>query len=586
MSGECPDAEQLSAYVMGKELPEATYDEIAAHLGQCPACEQTLAGTDHASDTLITLLRGPLPERRVEEEPEYQQAAARAKTLPSQASAAAEQTIAREVSAVAGMNQLGEYQLLGKLGEGGMGAVYKARHVRLDRLVALKVLAKDRTANPGAIARFEREMKAVGRVDHPNVVRAMDAREIEGTHFLVMEYVTGKDLAEVVDRCGPLAVADACEVIRQASLGLEAAHENGLVHRDIKPSNLMLTPQGQVKVLDLGLALLQLDQPGAREMTTEGQVMGTAEYMAPEQVYDSHSVDIRADIYSLGCTFYKLLIGQAPFHHLEGRTAVQKMLAHLQEPIPPVRSRRPEVSEALASVMERMLAKDRTDRFATPAEVAEALAPFTAGCDPRRLMGVEGVGRSEADQSRAATSPYLSSPGTGIQPAQTPILISQRAMGGGGQGGTGVQMPVAQPQSARRGRRWIGWPVLAVALLIAVGGIATVATIIIHIKDKDGRQKTIGVADSSQISIEHREQTANSQKPGAALSSTGVEVGDRDRRAAIWALGLGSTVRIAEPGKKAERTVKRLSDLPPGPFALTYVTLSVCPELMDDGLAP
>ena len=156
-----------------------------------------------------------------------------------------------------GLGRLGEYELLAKLGEGGMGAVYKARQVRLDKIVALKVLPKDRTNDPHALARFEREMKAVGRVNHPHIVQAMDAREIEGTTVLVMEFADGLDMGEVLRRHGPLAVADACEMVRQAALGLQAIHEHGLVHRDIKPSNLMLTRQGQVKILDLGLALLQ-----------------------------------------------------------------------------------------------------------------------------------------------------------------------------------------------------------------------------------------------------------------------------------------------------------------------------------------
>ena len=157
-------------------------------------------------------------------------------------------------------------------------------------------------------------MKAVGKLVHPNIVHAYDAGEEAGIHFLVMEYVDGVDVTRIQKRCGQLAVADACEIVRQAAIGLQHAHENRMVHRDIKPSNLLATKDGVVKVLDLGLALLhEGDAAAARDLTNTGQVMGTLDYMAPEQADDTHAVDIRADIYSLGCTLYSLLAGQPPF---------------------------------------------------------------------------------------------------------------------------------------------------------------------------------------------------------------------------------------------------------------------------------
>ena len=226
-----------------------------------------------------------------------------------------------------GPERLGDYQIVARLGEGGMGSVFKARHARLDKIVALKVLSKGRTGDPNAVARFEREMKAVGKISHPNIVQGLDARDVDGRVVLVMEFADGLDVGEVVRRVGPLNVADACEIVRQTALGLQTVHKNGMVHRDIKPSNLMLAHRGaesddggsqtaSVKILDLGLALLDcgLDSGAANhEVTDVGQIMGTADYMAPEQASDSHRVDIRADIYSLGCTLYKLLSGKAPF---------------------------------------------------------------------------------------------------------------------------------------------------------------------------------------------------------------------------------------------------------------------------------
>ena len=259
-------------------------------------------------------------------------------------------------------HMLGEYQVLEELGHGGMGRVYKALHTKLDRVVAIKVLPRGRVEDPQAIARFEREMRAVGQLAHPNIVQAYDAREIDGTPVLIMEFVHGLDLAELVRRVGPLPVAEACELVRQTALGLQRAHEHGLVHRDIKPSNIMLALSGQpsvsghqrpavgdsaprpssvappqVKILDLGLALLKAHEPageGAHGLRGWHRRLGSAprrhgarrrvdrrpadrraqaNYMAPEQASNSHQVDTRADIYSLGCTLYKLLAGRPPF---------------------------------------------------------------------------------------------------------------------------------------------------------------------------------------------------------------------------------------------------------------------------------
>jgi serine/threonine protein kinase len=206
--------------------------------------------------------------------------------------------------------ELGEYRLLEKLGEGGMGTVYKARHTELDRIVAIKVMRPGRLTEVEAAARFRREIKLTGRLDHPHLVRALDARTVGDMHFLVTEYVDGLDLQTLSDRLGPLPVADVCELVRQAALGLQCAHEHGLVHRDIKPSNLMLDRRGQLKILDLGLARVVGAVSASQQVTTIGQVMGTPDYIAPEQVGDSRGADIRADIYSLGCTLYLLLVGQ------------------------------------------------------------------------------------------------------------------------------------------------------------------------------------------------------------------------------------------------------------------------------------
>ena len=224
--------------------------------------------------------------------------------------------------------QLGAYRIQSRLGQGGMGTVYRAWHTRLKRIVALKTLRAEYMDNAPAVVRFHREMEAVGKLDHFNLIRATDAGEDHGVHFLAMEYVEGVDAARLSQACGPLPVADACDLVRQAAVGLQCADEHGLVHRDVKPSNLMVTPAGRVKVLDLGLALLHAAADEAGELTGSNQWMGTADYMAPEQGLDAHGVDIRADVYSLGCTLYKLLAGKAPFGGSDYNTPFKKMEAH------------------------------------------------------------------------------------------------------------------------------------------------------------------------------------------------------------------------------------------------------------------
>ncbi len=308
----------------------------------------------------------------------------------------------------------GQYRLLEKLGEGGMGVVYKAIHLRLEKQVAIKIVAPERTANPEAVARFEREMKAVGRLHHPNIVNAFDAGEFKGSHYLVMELIDGVDLAGLLQAHAPLAVPDACELVRQAALGLQHAHEHGMVHRDIKPSNLMLTGvrrrgavTGVVKVLDLGLALLDEWRVGRTPsaLTSTGRMMGSIEYMAPEQAVDTHRVDIRADVYSLGATLYALLTGTTPFDKTQHDSAIQRLSSLVHEPRPSLRSHAANVPEELASLVDRMLAQDPADRPATPELVANALEPFAAGHAIPELLAASGKGPRQGSTIHGAVAP-------------------------------------------------------------------------------------------------------------------------------------------------------------------------------------
>jgi WD40 repeat protein len=278
------------------------------------------------------------------------------------------------------------YRVLGLLGSGGMGAVYWAEHRLMERPVALKVIARDLLDDPAAVERFRREVKAAARLSHAHIVQAYDADQAGDLHFLVMEYVEGTDLARLVAERGPLPVARACDYVRQAALGLQHAFEHGMVHRDIKPQNLMLTPQGQVKVLDFGLARFVRESAlagtagGAPRddgaITQTGALMGTADFISPEQAQDAHAADVRADVYSLGCTLYFLLAGHAPFP--EG-TFVDKLAAHRGRQPRPLTQLRRDVPPRLLRVLERLLAKDPARRYRTPAEAAQALAPLAGG---------------------------------------------------------------------------------------------------------------------------------------------------------------------------------------------------------------
>lgn len=281
------------------------------------------------------------------------------------------------------------YEILGEAGRGGMGIVYKARQLSSQRLVAIKVVPYAGVGQPQVIARFYQERLLAGRLAHPNLVADHDGGGVAGLPYFVMEFVEGTGLDALVRQQGPLPVAEACEVVRQAALGLQHIHEHGLVHRDVKPSNLMLTPFGLVKVLDLGLARLVNESGQQGQITSPGQFLGTLDYVAPEQCDNSHAVDIRADIYGLGCTLYHLLAGEPPFAAFS--SPYQKLKAQAEAPVPPVRERRPDVPLALVAALERMLAKDRERRFTTPAEVVAALATFAFGADLPGLLAANPV---------------------------------------------------------------------------------------------------------------------------------------------------------------------------------------------------
>jgi len=282
---------------------------------------------------------------------------------------------------------LGPYKILEQLGQGGMGRVYKALHQTMNRTVALKVLAPHLVKTPKAQKLFQREVQAAAQLNHANIVTAYDANEINGRHYLSMEFVDGPNLEQLVREQGPLPVGMACEIVRQVATGLQHAHDFGMIHRDIKPANLLLQPSKNqqtfvVKILDFGLA--RLNDPGVRDTTEtietqENTVMGTPDFLSPEQARDLHNVDIRSDLYGLGCTLYFLLSGKVPFP--TGST-LEKLIRHSSEEARPIAEFRHDVPAPVIAILKKLMAKSPQERFQTPEELASLLAPHAVACAP------------------------------------------------------------------------------------------------------------------------------------------------------------------------------------------------------------
>jgi len=388
-------------------------DRPASGSGQNSMLGKQTAGQEVAGDSGAQTVKPQLREPAV------------AETMKSSSgSSVAGASVANSDQAVAVGTELGYYRLLKNLGEGGMGSVWQALHTKLDKQVAIKVLPAKWNNDAALLTRFEREMKAVGKLEHPHIVRAMDAGEFNGTHYLVMEFNEGLDLSAYVKQRGPQSVTNACEMLRHAAMGLAHAHEAGLIHRDIKPSNLFLTKQGKVKILDLGLARVQGDTSGGGQtLTGFGQALGTPDYMAPEQWENTHAVDGRSDLYALGCTLFYLLAGRAPYSDEKHLSLVGKMKGHTLDPIPDLKAARevavadrPKlifdlISDDLDAIYRRLMAKRPEERFASANELADALIPY----------GKQGGGATLAVLVKGRGSVAESSPVAPRQDSRTSI---------------------------------------------------------------------------------------------------------------------------------------------------------------------
>jgi serine/threonine-protein kinase len=393
---------------------------------------------------------------------------------------------------------MGSYIIVERLGEGGMGIVYKARNWKLGRVVALKIIRREHVANNDAVRRFRREIEAVGKLSHPNIVMALDADTAAGdTHFFVMEYVDGINMSVLLKEKGPPPVPLACDYMRQVASGLQQAFERGMVHRDIKPANLLVQRSTDnskvsskpistwgpiVKILDMGVARIHHgadEHDSISALTKEGRVVGTPDYMAPEQAVNSAKADVRADLYSLGCTFYHLLTGQAPF---PGGTPMEKLLKHRMDQPKPIEKLRPEVPPAVAGIVRKLMAKKPEDRYQTPAEVVnalETLLPRQAVSRPPAAFAVPIATAVPAGVPIASTVPVATTvpealPVSGAAAAGIPVaqpIISQPFAFSSAtplQPRTGSS-PMLRLQQALLDKK--NWPLIAGAILFLLLGL-------------------------------------------------------------------------------------------------------------------
>ena len=446
---QCFTRQQLQDYLVGK-TPDELGEQIANHLNDCEICEDTVVGLDAKEDTLIAILAHPVDDDESESSvsPAYQLAVERVKNLDF-TTANAFQTQPERI---------GEYEIIDRIGTGGMGSVFRAQHLRLEKPVAIKILPPRKMQNTESIKRFTREMKIIGQMDHRSMVSATDAGEDDGTHFLVMELVDGMDLARVVRQSGPFPPESACAIGAEVASGLQYAHAQGVVHRDIKPSNLMLSRNGSIKILDLGLATLGGLHGAVDELTTVGQLMGTLDYMAPEQCGNNHEVDQRTDIYGLGATLYKLLTGHAPYSSPSNDSPLKKLKAMATSPPVPLRERRADLDEGLCSIVETCLARNPEDRFESAEQVIEQLQRFADSTGLQALLE-----RAEANEQLAGQ------PNNGMATTDFPTVLKQTNQPAKPDH---AKQPTTKPSRDRNRfsiATMIGW--MATAIACGLGGI-------------------------------------------------------------------------------------------------------------------
>jgi len=495
-----PSAESLRALALGK-LDDNTASAVLSHLDVCPDCSKEVSAA--TNDDFLNRLR---------QVHSLSGTAAPAKPLAKGAAGPKPGAVPTTLHNVPPeLADYSQYEVVRELGRGGMGVVYLAKNKMMDRLEVLKVLNKDLLNHSGALERFLREIRSAAKLSHPNVVPAYSALQLGELLVFAMEYIDGEDLHAVVKARGPLPVLNACQYVQQAAIGLQHAFEKGMVHRDIKPQNLILAREGKrhiVKVLDFGLAKATREKPDDTGLTGEGQMMGTPDFMAPEQSLDAASADIRADIYSLGCTLYYLLTAAPPF---TGKSLAAILFAHQSTEARPLNVVRPEVPEELASVVRKMMAKKPAERYQTPAEVVQALGvagkSALKGTPPKSSPDVvvpSAKGRTEEEKRllRAETIvPFaVVAPATMLGHETIPAAPSDVP--------TAKSIPPIQARRTKRGRKprpsatRKAWLIGAAVTVVLLGLIGLWASGVFKVKTKAGTIVLENVPADAEVSVD------------------------------------------------------------------------------------
>jgi serine/threonine protein kinase len=497
----CPPESVLNDFGLGK-LDAASTNWVSQHIAKCPDCRHRLAGLSGR-----TFAGGPpraegaaQPGRRERTYvPGESLANGSSSTAGSwggvrpEATPPAGQAASGNVAAPAELANHPDYELIKELGQGGMGTVYLAKNRLMDRLEVLKVISKSLLDRPGALERFQQEIRSAAKLAHSNIVAAYSVLRPGELLVFAMEYVRGQDLSQVVKQRGPLPVTNAAFYIHQVANGLQHAFEKGMVHRDIKPNNLMLAIEGKrhvVKILDFGLAKASSEKGAESGLTKSGQMLGTPDYVAPEQTLDAQKADVRADIYSLGCTLYFLLSGGPPFQEASLFEILQAHHTRDPKPLNPVR---PEVPVQLDAVVAKMMAKKPADRYQTPVEVARALVPFFKAGEAlpplaegkRSQSGDTASGTGEPTllpPAAAPSMPFSPQPLAGSSVTPIPLAPAPPARLPAAAPVAVVTADSASPRSTRKRRRGIG-PVVAVGLAFVALGL-TAATFMTFQKPK------------------------------------------------------------------------------------------------------
>lgn len=478
----CPSPETVRKYLEGW-TDDASSKQIEEHLSHCDACANTVETDHNPSDQWLQAIRSETQQtsseviqsghqlRYEDIDPVAQQAIESSKRMLLDSGASAPSIHSRAFSkSVATLGEIGPYELIRPIGQGGMGYVMLARHKHLDKEVAVKILPSTPWQVPSEEARFQREIRAVGKLEHPSIVTALDAGKYQGTHFLAMEYVDGLDLSRLAKALGPLSIPDACELVRQTALGLSYAHSEGIVHRDVKPSNLMLDRTGKVKILDFGLAQLQPWDDGCADLTSVGQLMGTLDYMAPEQAEHGGAVSYRADLYSLGATLFRLLVGRAPLAITPTQTPIEKLRLLSNHPIPHLKTMLPDVPDGLCSIVDSLLARDPSQRPPSAAHLAELLEPWAKGSELVVLLKQAQNIATQIPESPKTNPNMLASQRFDIPSAASNESADSTKTASATNAGPAI-LPGTRSVRGRNHGRWILWTAAGLlAPLAALGG--------------------------------------------------------------------------------------------------------------------